>query len=165
MNARIEPSLDVETPPSDTPASAAARPAPAPRSAYRRFVGLGTRWMDNDAYGHLNNVVYLSLFDSAVNAVLIDAGALDIERGAVIGLVVETHCNYFVPLAFPEPVEAGLRVARVGDTSLRYEIGIFAAGAAESAARGHFVHVYVDRASRRPVPLPARLLALARELQ
>ena len=165
MNARIEPSLDVETPPSDTPAAAAARPAPAPRSAYRRFVGLGTRWMDNDAYGHLNNVVYLSLFDSAVNAVLIDAGALDIERGAVIGLVVETHCNYFVPLAFPEPVEAGLRVARVGDTSLRYEIGIFAAGAAESAARGHFVHVYVDRASRRPVPLPARLLALARELQ
>lgn len=165
MNARIEPSLDATLPLDANPASIAARPAPAPRAAYRRFVGLGTRWMDNDAYGHLNNVVYLSLFDSAVNAVLIEAGALDVERGAVIGLVVETHCNYFAPLAFPQPVEAGLRVAGVGDTSLRYEIGIFAAGAAETAARGHFVHVYVDRASRRPVPLPARLLALARELQ
>ena len=162
MNARIEPSLDAAPDPADP---AVARPAPAPRSAYRRFVGLGTRWMDNDAYGHLNNVVYLSLFDSAVNTVLIAAGALDVAGGAVIGLVVETHCNYFAPLAFPQPVEAGLRVARVGDTSLRYEIGIFAAGAAETAARGHFVHVYVDPGSRRPVALPARLLALARELQ
>ena len=141
MNARIEPSLDAAP---DTADPAVARPAPAPRSAYRRFVGLGTRWMDNDAYGHLNNVVYLSLFDSAVNTVLIAAGARAGERGAV---------------------EAGLRVARVGDTSLRYEIGIFAAGAAETAARGHFVHVYVDPGSRRPVALPARLLALARELQ
>ena len=164
MNPRIEPSLDATLPLDAEPASG-ARPAPAPRAAYRRFVALGTRWMDNDAYGHLNNVVYLSLFDSAVNAVLIDAGALDVERGAVIGLVVETRCNYFAPLAFPQPVEAGLRVAGVGETSLRYEIGIFAAGAAETAARGHFVHVYVDGASRRPVPLPARLLALARELQ
>ena len=165
MKARIEPSLD-DTPPihADT-ASTARRPAPAPRSAYRRFVALGTRWMDNDAYGHLNNVVYLSLFDSAVNTLLIEAGALDVERGSVIGLVVETHCNYFAPLAFPQPVEAGLRVGRVGDTSLCFEIGIFAAGAAETAARGHFVHVYVDRASRRPVPLPARLITLARELQ
>ncbi len=164
MNARIEPSLDATLPLDADPASG-ARPAPASRSAYRRFVALGTRWMDNDAYGHLNNVVYLSLFDSAVNAVLIGAGALDVERGAVIGLVVETHCNYFAPLAFPQPVEAGLRIAGVGETSVRYEIGIFAAGAAETAARGHFVHVYVDRASRRPVPLPSRLLALARELQ
>jgi acyl-CoA thioester hydrolase len=155
------------SPPTDAAAPAAdpaARPAPAPRSAYRRFVPLGTRWMDNDAYGHLNNVVYLSLFDSAVNSALIAAGALDLEKSEVIGLVVETHCNFFAPLAFPEPVEAGLRVARIGSSSLRYEIGVFAAGADESAARGHFVHVYVDRRSRRPVPLPGRLLAFAKEL-
>jgi acyl-CoA thioester hydrolase len=141
------------------------RPLAEPRSAYRRFVPVTTRWMDNDAYGHLNNVVYLSLFDSAVNALLIAAGALDIERSEVIGLVVETHCNYFSSLAFPQPVEAGLRVARVGNSSLRFEIGIFAAGAAETAARGHFIHVYVDRSSRRPVPLPPPLLTLAKELQ
>ena len=165
MNARIEPSLDGAPPIHAQPSSDVKHAAPAPRSDYRRFVGLGTRWMDNDAYGHLNNVVCLSLFDSAVNTVLIEAGALDVERGAVVGFVVETHCNYFAPLAFPQAVEAGLCVGRIGDTSLRFEIGIFAAGAAETAARGHFVHVYVDRASRRPVPLPARLLALARELQ
>jgi acyl-CoA thioester hydrolase len=142
-----------------------ARPAPLPRSHYRRFVPLTTRWMDNDAYGHLNNVVYLSLFDSAVNSALIAAGALDVEKSEVIGLVVETHCNFFASLAFPEPVEAGLAISRIGSSSLRYEIGIFAVGAAESAARGHFVHVYVDRQTRRPVPLPARLLAFAKELQ
>ena len=141
------------------------RPVPQARNAYRHFQQISTRWMDNDAYGHINNVVYYSCFDTVVNRFLIEAGVLDIERSPVIGLVVETHCNYFAPLAFPEPVEAGLRVARVGDTSLRFDIGIFAAGAAETAACGHFVHVYVDRASRRPVPLPARLLALARELQ
>ncbi len=165
MNARIEPSLSDTPPIRADAASTVARPTPAPRSAYRRFVALGTRWMDNDAYGHLNNVVYLSLFDSAVNTLLIEAGVLEVARGDVIGLVVETHCNYFEPLAFPQPVEAGLRVGRAGDTSLRFEIGIFAKDAAETAARGHFVHVYVDRASRRPVPLPARLLTLARELQ
>ena len=109
--------------------------------------------MDNDAYGHLNNVVYYSLFDTIVNGVLIEAGALDILRGDVIGFVVETHCNYFLPLAFPQPLEGGLRVARIGETSVRYEIGIFAAGAEQTAARGHFVHVYVDRATQRPVAL------------
>jgi acyl-CoA thioester hydrolase len=144
---------------------AAPRPTAAPRSCYRRFVPLTTRWMDNDAYGHLNNVVYLSLFDSAVNSALVDAGLLDIAGGEVIGLVVETHCNFFAALAFPQPVEAGLRVSHVGASSIRYEIGIFAAGAAETAARGHFIHVYVDRRSRRPVPLPSGLLALTRELQ
>jgi acyl-CoA thioester hydrolase len=156
------------SPPTDAPAPAgdpSARPAPAPRSHFRRFVPLTTRWMDNDAYGHLNNVVYLSLFDSAVNSALIGAGVLDLETSEVIGLVVETHCNFFASLAFPEPVEAGLAISRIGTSSLRYEIGVFAAGAAESAARGHFVHVYVDRHSRRPVPLPARLLAFAKELQ
>lgn len=141
------------------------RHGPPARSAFARFVPLATRWSDNDAYGHLNNVVYLSFFDSAVNALLINGGALDIERGEVIGLVVETHCNYFSSLAFPQPVEAGLVVTRIGASSLHYEIGIFAAGAPEAAACGHFVHVYVDRRTRRPVRLPDRLLALAKELQ
>jgi acyl-CoA thioester hydrolase len=126
---------------------------------------MSTRWMDNDAYGHINNVVYYSLFDSAVNGVLIEAGALDLARSEGIGLVVETHCNYFEPLAFPQALEAGVAVARVGSSSIRYEIGVFAAGAASTAARGHFVHVWVDRATRRPVPLPAPLLAIAKELQ
>ena len=142
-----------------------SRPTVAPRSRYRRFIPLSTRWRDNDAYGHLNNIVYLSLFDTAVNSMLVDAGLLDIADGEVIGLVVESHCNFFAPLAFPQPVEAGLAVSHVGSSSLRYEIGIFAAGAAETAAHGYLVHVYVDRRSRRPVPLPAGLLALAKELQ
>jgi acyl-CoA thioester hydrolase len=149
------------------PAALAApeRPQPLPRSAYRKFVPLTTRWLDNDAYGHLNNVVYYGLFDTAVNGLLIEAGALDIAQGPVIGYVVETHCNYFAPLAFPQLLEAGVRVGRVGGSSVRYEIGIFAAGAAETAARGHFVHVYVDRHTERPVALPERLLAVVKELQ
>ena len=141
------------------------RPAPAPRSRYRRFVPLATRWTDNDAYGHLNNVVYLSLFDSAVNAELVAAGVLDIENGAVIGLVVETGCHFFSSVAFPQALEAGLAVARLGRTSVCYEIGIFAAGAAETAAHGRFVHVYVDRQTRRPLPLSDRLLAFVKALQ
>lgn len=142
-----------------------ARPAPWPRAAYRRFVAMSTRWMDNDAYGHINNVVYYSLFDSAVNGVLIEAGALDLARSDGIGLVVETHCNYFEPLAFPQPLEAGVAVSRIGASSIRYEVGVFAAGADTTSARGHFIHVWVDRVSRRPVPLPAGLLAVAKELQ
>jgi len=139
-------------------ANPASRPQPEARDAYRRFATLGTRWMDNDAYGHVNNVVYYSLFDTAVNRYLIEAGALDIHAGATIGLVVETHCNFFAPLAFPQAVDAGLRVAQVGSSSVRYEIGLFAAGEPLCAARGHFVHVYVDRVSRRPVALPPNLL-------
>ena len=146
-------------------AAALDRPEPLPRSAYRRFVPLATRWLDNDAYGHINNVVYYALFDTAVNGVLIEAGAIDIAAGAVIGYVVETRCNYFAPLAFPQALEAGIRVSRIGGSSVRYEIGIFAAGAPETAARGHFVHVYVDRVTERPVPLPERLLAAVKELQ
>jgi acyl-CoA thioester hydrolase len=140
-----------------TAAASAPRPAPEPRAAYRHFRRLATRWMDNDVYGHVNNVVYYSFFDTAVNGYLIDAGALDIERSAVIGLVVETGCSYFAPLAFPQAVQAGLRVAHLGRSSVRYEVGLFAEGAAESAAGGHFVHVYVDRVTRRPAPLPAAL--------
>ena len=136
---------------------AAPRSVRHPRSAYRHFAQLATRWMDNDAYGHLNNVVYYSLFDTVVNRYLIEAGALDVDRSAVIGLVVETHCNYFASIAFPQPVEAGLRVARLGTSSVRYEIGLFAARDPTTAAHGHFVHVYVDRETRRPVPLPPQL--------
>jgi len=136
-----------------------SRPQPDTRDAYPRFVPLTTRWMDNDLYGHLNNVVYYSLFDTAVNSLLIDGGALDLHGGAVIGLVVETHCNFFESLAFPQRIEAGVRVGTRGRSSVRYEIGLFAEGAASCAARGHFVHVYVDRDSRRPVAeLPAAYL-------
>ena len=135
----------------------AARAVAQPRNHYRRFMPLTTRWMDNDAYGHLNNVVYYSLFDTVVNRTLIEAGALDIERGQVIGLVVETHCNYFASLAFPQTVDAGLRVASIGASSVRYDIGLFGAGAELAAACGHFVHVYVDRTTRRPVALPDQL--------
>jgi acyl-CoA thioester hydrolase len=116
--------------------------------------------MDNDVYGHVNNVVYYSFFDTAVNGLLVDAGALDIHAGEVIGLVVETQCNYFAPIAFPQAVTAGVRVAQLGRSSVRYEIGLYAGDDARSAAAGHFVHVYVDRATRRPVPLPEALRAV-----
>ncbi len=136
------------------PAAVPARLAPEGRAAFRHFSTLNTRWMDNDLYGHLNNVVYYGLFDTAVNRYLIEAGALDLEHGRFIGLVIETHCNYFAPIAFPQSVDAGLRVAHCGRSSVRYEIGLFAAGEPLTAARGHFIHVYVDRATRRPVALP-----------
>jgi acyl-CoA thioester hydrolase len=113
--------------------------------------------MDNDQYGHVNNVVYYSWFDTAVNAYLIEHGALDPAQGGVIGLVVETQCHYFAPLAFPQVVEAGIRVVHLGTSSVRYEVGLFAQGAPETAAHGHFVHVYVDRTTRKSVPLPTRL--------
>ena len=131
-----------------------------PRSHYRHFLPIQTRWADNDAYGHVNNVVYYAWFDTVVNEYLIRSGALDIERSPVIGLVVETGCSYFSELAFPQAVEAGLRVGRVGRSSVRYEIGLFVAGADLASAQGHFIHVYVERASRRPVPLPAQLRAV-----
>lgn len=134
-----------------------AKPEPAPRSEYRVFRTIGTRWMDNDAYGHVNNVVYYSWFDTVVNGHLVEHGVLDVEQGVTIGLVVETQCNYFSALAFPQDVEAGLRVSQMGRSSVRYEIGLFAHGEPLTAARGHFVHVYVDRATRRPVPLPEPL--------
>ncbi|MDO9030891.1 MAG: thioesterase family protein [Hydrogenophaga sp.] len=135
----------------------ATRPQARPRSHYRVFRTIGTRWMDNDVYGHVNNVVYYSWFDTAVNGWLIEQGALDIHGGEVIGLVIETHCNYFAPLAFPQTVHAGLRVAHLGSSSVRYEVGLFAEDGEMAAACGHFVHVYVDRHTRRPVPLPTAL--------
>lgn len=140
-----------------TSTSPAARPAPQARSSYRTFRTISTRWADNDVYGHVNNVVYYSWFDTAVNAHLIEQGVLDIHAGSTIGLVIETQCNYFAPLAFPQVVEAGIRVARLGGSSVRYEVGLFAYGEEMSAAAGHFIHVYVDRATRRPVPVPEPL--------
>lgn len=135
----------------------ATRPQARPRGHYRVFRTIGTRWMDNDVYGHVNNVVYYSWFDTAVNGWLIEQGALDIHGGEVIGLVIETQCNYFAPLAFPQTVHAGLRVAHLGSSSVRYEVGLFAEDGELAAACGHFVHVYVDRSTRRPVPLPTAL--------
>ncbi|OLL30401.1 thioesterase [Burkholderia sp. SRS-W-2-2016] len=141
------------------------KPAPAPRAAYPHFLPITSRWMDNDVYGHVNNVVYYSYFDTVVNEYLIRAGVLDFEHGTTIGLVVETQCNYFAPLVFPERIDAGLRVVRLGTSSVRYEVGLFREGDAEPAAQGHFVHVYVDRATRRPVNLPAELRAALAPLQ
>ena len=141
------------------------KPRPEGRAGYRAFRPITTRWMDNDAYGHVNNVVYYSWFDTAVNAHLIEQGALDIHHGQTIGLVVETQCNYFAPVEFPQAVEAGLRVARIGGSSVRYEVGIFVAGAPLTAAKGHFVHVYVDRATRRPAALPPALRSVLEQLQ
>jgi len=142
-----------------------AKPQPAPRSAYRAFRAIGTRWMDNDVYGHVNNVVYYSWFDTVVNAHLIEQGALDIQHGETIGLVIETQCNYFAAIEFPQTVEAGLRVAHIGRSSVRYEVGLFVQGQPLTAARGHFVHVYVDRATRYPVALPGKLKSVLEALK
>ena len=131
-----------------------SRPAPQGRDAYRYFTTIATRWADNDAYGHVNNTVYYEWFDTAVNSWLIGEGLLDIERGDPIGLVVQTGCSYFAPLAFPGDVEVGIAIERLGSSSVTYRIGVFAAGEAEPAAQGRFTHVYVGRHERRPVPLP-----------
>lgn len=149
--------------------SPATRPAPEPRSAYHLFRRIDTRWADNDAYGHVNNVVYYAWFDTAVNAYLIEQGALDIHDGVTIGLVVETHCNYFSPVVFPQPVEVGIRIASLGGSSVRYELGVFTADANGTfevcAAKGHFVHVYVDQQTRRPVQLPLNLKTVLEKIR
>ncbi len=124
------------------------------RDIYKAWREIGTRWADNDAYGHVNNVVYYSWFDTAVNAWLIEQGMLDVAAGDPIGLVVETGCRYARPLAYPEPVEVGLAIETIGKSSVRYRLGAFAKNSDEAAAEGHFVHVYVDRSSRRPAELP-----------
>lgn len=131
-----------------------ARPVPHARGDYPHARDITTRWMDNDAYGHVNNVVYYSYFDTVVNDWLIRRGLLDVEKGPLIGLVVETGCHYFEPLTYPETVTAALRVGHVGNSSVRYEIALFGEGRGTAAAQGHFVHVYVDRAARRPSALP-----------
>jgi acyl-CoA thioester hydrolase len=137
---------------------------PDTRESYRHFQRIPTRWMDNDVYGHVNNVVYYSYFDTVVNQYLIEQGVLDIEHSTVIGLVVETQCRYFAPISFPDLVHAGLRVAKLGNSSVRYEVGLFRNEESAAAAQGHFVHVYVDRASRRPAALPAPMRAALEKL-
>jgi len=131
----------------------------AKRADYRHFLTISTRWMDNDAYGHVNNVTYYSYFDTVVNEHLIAVGGLDIAADPVVGYVVETHCTYRKPLAFPQAVEAGMRIAKLGTSSVTYEIGIFGQGDDQAAATGRFVHVWVDRATQRPAPIPLRIRA------
>ena len=137
---------------------------PDNRADYRFHIDIATRWNDNDPYGHVNNAVYYQFFDTVVNRWLIARGLLRIGESAVIGLVVDTGCSYFAPLAFPGTVTAGLRVGRIGSSSVTYEIGLFGEGANESAARGHFTHVYVDDKTRRPAPLSDRLRKTLGEL-
>lgn len=131
--------------------------APATRADYPHFLIIPTRWMDNDVYGHVNNVQYYSYFDTVVNRYLIDNGVLDIHASSVIGLVVETQCRYFSSVAFPDEIHAGLRVARLGNSSVRYEVGLFRNTENTASAEGHFVHVYVDRTTQKPVSLPEAL--------
>ncbi len=141
-----------------------SREDPHLRSDYKHLTHVETRWMDNDIYGHVNNVVYYSYFDTVINRYLIAEGALDIHAGAVIGVCVESGCRYFEPIAFPEIIDAGLRIARVGGTSVTYEVGLFRRGSERAAAQGHFVHVFVDRVTRRPLPIPDKLRVSFRAL-
>jgi acyl-CoA thioester hydrolase len=140
------------------------KPTPRRRAEYPHHRLITTRWMDNDVYGHVNNVVYYAYFDTVVNQYLIEQGVLDFRAGAVVGLVVETHCSYFSSISFPDRVTAGLRVARLGNSSVQYEIALFANDDDTAAAQGHFVHVYVDRVTNRPVPLPGPLRAVLEPL-
>lgn len=141
------------------------RPEANPRSAYPHFHPITTRWMDNDVYGHVNNVVYYSWFDTVVNHFLVAHRVLDIERSPVIGLVIETHCNYFASVAFPDRITAGLRVAKLGRSSVHYEVGIFREDEERAAAQGHFVHVYVDRVTRRPCAVPHAMRTLLQTIE
>ena len=132
----------------------ADRAARLGRDAFRLFRSIPTRWLDNDAYGHVNNVVYYAYFDTAVNGHLIEAGLLDVAAGPVVGLVVETSCTYFEPVSFPDVLEAGLAVEALGRSSVTYRIGIFQAGRDRAAAQGRFTHVYVLRETGRPTEIP-----------
>lgn len=127
------------------------------RDRYPHFMTLQTRWSDNDIYGHVNNVTYYSYFDTVVNCFLIDAGGLDIQTGVAIGVAVETMCKFRQPLAYPEAIDAGLRVGKLGNSSVRFEIGIFRQGEDEASAAGHFVHVFVDRTTNKPMPIPDQI--------
>jgi len=130
-----------------------SRPAPEGRDAYRHFQAMPTRWADNDVYGHVNNSVYYFFFDTLVNEWLINQGLLEIGKSETIGLVVGTSCNFFAPITYPDLIHGGLRVSKIGSSSVTYEIGLFANDDEECAAKGHFVHVYVDEKTRRPVKL------------
>ena len=141
-----------------------SRPQAPGRDAFAHFTGLDTRWMDNDVYGHVNNVQYYSYFDTVVNRWLIEQGVLDPATSPAIGLVVETRCAYFEPLSFPERVEAGIAIAHLGRSSVRYEIGLFRSGAETAAAAGEFTHVYVDRVTRKAVEIPGTVRAVLQGL-
>jgi acyl-CoA thioester hydrolase len=134
-------------------------PKPTTRDQYHHFQAIPTRWMDNDVYRHVNNVVYYSFFDTAVNQYLIEQGVLDIEASHIIGLVVETKCSYFSPITFPDVVHAGLNVENLGNSSVRYGVGLFRNDDHVAAASGHFVHVYVDRTTRKSATVPADMRA------
>ena len=134
------------------------------RDQYRHFLTIPTRWMDNDVYGHVNNVVYYSFFDTVVNKFLIEQGQLDYSKGKVVGLVVETKCQYFAPIAFPDVVVAGIRVAHIGTSSVRYEIGLFKNDEDNPAAEGHFVHVYVTRSGNKPTPLSTQMRSVLEKI-
>ena len=131
-----------------------SKPELPTRADYRVFYPIGTRWSDNDIYGHVNNVTYYSYFDTAANRYLIEEGGLDISDGRIVGYVVNSGCQYHAPITYPEPVEAGLRVDRLGTSSVQYGLAIFRQGIEQAAAHGHFVHVFVDRAADRSVPIP-----------
>jgi acyl-CoA thioester hydrolase len=141
------------------PDSSAFDPTSLTRADFPHFLAIPTRWADNDIYGHVNNVVYYAYFDTVINEYLIRRGGLDIARGAVIGITPETRCNFLAELTFPEVIEAGLRVRRLGKSSVTYEIGLFKAGRGAPAAFGHFVHVFVARATMRPTAMPAGIRA------
>ncbi|WP_405063072.1 acyl-CoA thioesterase [Kribbella sp. NBC_01505] len=127
------------------------------RESFPHFLPITLRWKDNDVYGHVNNVEYYSFFDTVINDFLIRVGGLDIHGGAVIGLCVDSQCTFKASLEFPGVVDAGLRVSQLGNSSVRYDIGLFRQDSAEPAATGRFVHVFVDRVERRPVPIPDRI--------
>ncbi len=135
------------------------------RPDYPHFLAIATRWMDNDLYGHVNNVVYYSYFDTVINRYLIDFGGLDIHASPVIGVAVETKCRFHRPLAFPDEIAAGLRVGHLGRSSARYEVGLFRSGDETAAASGHFVHVFVERASQRPVEIPPAIRAALEKIR
>ena len=135
------------------------------RDKYPHFMTLQTRWMDNDIYGHVNNVSYYSYFDTVVNSFLIDEGGFDPYGDTVIGVAVETMCSFKKSLAFPDTIDAGLRVRKIGNTSVRYEVGIFGENESEASASGHFVHVFVDRGTNQPVPIPNSFRAAFKRIQ
>jgi acyl-CoA thioester hydrolase len=136
-----------------------------PREAFPQLHAIATRWDDNDVYGHVNNVRFYGFFDTAINDWLVREGGLDIHGGGVIGLCAESHCAYHAPVAFPDALEVGLRAGRIGRTSVRYELAVFRAGEPDAVADGWFVHVFVDRATRRPVELPAQLRGALERLE
>ncbi|MGD9837100.1 MAG: acyl-CoA thioesterase [Afipia sp.] len=140
------------------------RPKPDLRSGYAYFQLMTTRWMDNDSYRHMNNTTYYSFFDSIVNQYLIENGALDVEKSEVIGLVAETMCRYFRSVGFPSRLDVGLRASHIGNSSVRYEVALFRGDDNEASAQGHLVHVYVERASGRPVPIPEKLKLVVKPL-